>query len=166
MLLKFSNWIVYDVLKSEPGSRLGGALDFFIYDFLKILLLLFVMISAIGVLRTFLPQNRIKKWMGQRGIMGNVFASIFGALTPFCSCSSIPIFLSLLEAGIPLGVTFSFLITSPLINEYLVVLMAGFFGWKITVLYVVSGLSIGIVSGVVLGKMGLEKHIVDRKSVV
>ena len=160
MLLRFSDWLVYNVLGLSPESHLGASLNFFVYDSLKILLLLYVMIFAIGVLRTFLPQNRIKKWMGQRGIIGNFFASIFGAITPFCSCSSIPIFLSFLEAGIPLGITFSFLITSPLINEYLVVLMLGFFGWKITVLYVVSGLAIGVISGIVLGKMKLEKHLV------
>ncbi len=161
MLLKFSDWLVYGVLRLSPESHLGAALNFFVYDSLKILILLYVMIFVIGVLRTFLPQNRIKKWMGQRGIIANFFASIFGAVTPFCSCSSIPIFLSFLEAGIPLGVTFSFLITSPLINEYLVVLMLGFFGWKITILYVVSGLFIGVVSGVVLGRMNLEKHLVE-----
>jgi len=160
VLLKFSDWLVYDVLRLSPESHLGASLNFFVYDSLKILFLLYAMIFAIGVLRTFLPQNRIKKWMRQRGMMGNFFASMFGAITPFCSCSSIPIFLSFLEAGIPLGVTFSFLITSPLINEYLVVLMLGFFGWKITVLYVASGLSIGVISGIVLGKMSLEKYLV------
>jgi len=160
MLLKFSDWLVYDVFRLSSESHLGASLNFFIYESLKISLLLYVMIFAIGVLRTFLPQSRIKKWMRQRGIIGNFFASIFGAVTPFCSCSSIPIFLSFLEAGIPLGVTFSFLITSPLINEYLVVLMLGFFGWKITVLYVVSGLSIGVISGIILGRMNLEKHLV------
>lgn len=160
MLLKFSDWLVYGIFGLSPESHLGATLNFFIYDSIKIIVLLYVMIFAIGILRTFLPQNRVKKWMGQRGIIGNFFASIFGAVTPFCSCSSIPIFLSFLEAGIPLGVTFSFLITSPLINEYLVVLMLGFFGWKITVLYVVSGLSIGVISGVLLGKMNLEKYLV------
>ncbi len=160
MLLKFSDWLVYGVFGLSPDSHLGASINFFVYDSLKIILLLYVMIFAIGVLRTFLPQNRIKKWIGQRGIVGNFFASIFGAITPFCSCSSIPIFLSFLEAGIPLGVTFSFLITSPLINEYLVVLMLGFFGWKITVLYVASGMLIGVLSGVVLGKMRLEKYLV------
>ncbi|MBI4845149.1 MAG: permease [Candidatus Omnitrophica bacterium] len=160
MLLRFSDWFVYDILGLSPESHLGAALNFFVYDCLKILLLLYAMIFAIGVLRTFLPQNKIKKWMGKRGITGNFFASIFGAVTPFCSCSSIPIFLSFLEAGIPLGVTFSFLITSPLINEYLVVLMLGFFGWKITVLYVFSGLASGVVSGVILGQMNLEKYLV------
>lgn len=98
--------------------------------------------------------------MGKRGIAGNFYAALFGAVTPFCSCSSIPIFLGFLEAGIPLGVTFSFLITSPLINEYLVILMLGFFGWKITFLYVLSGISIGVVSGLILGRMNLDRYLV------
>ncbi len=98
--------------------------------------------------------------MGKRGAAGNFYAALFGAVTPFCSCSSIPIFLGFLEAGIPLGVTFSFLITSPLINEYLVILMLGFFGWKITLLYVVSGVLIGVVSGLILGRMNLDQYLV------
>ena len=115
----------------------------------------------IGVLRSFLPQRTIRKWMNKRGLVGHFFAAMFGAVTPFCSCSSIPIFLGFLEAGIPLGVTFSFLIASPLINEYLVVLMLGFFGWKITVLYVISGMAIGIVTGALLGRMKLDAYLVE-----
>lgn len=108
-----------------------------------------------------MPQNKVKKWVsGKKYGTGNVFASLFGAITPFCSCSSIPIFLSFLEAGVPLGVTFSFLITSPLVNEYLVILMLGFFGWKIMLAYVISGMLIGVVSGWILGKMRLEKYLV------
>ena len=160
MLLKFSNWLTYEIFNLSPDTKLGAAIDFFIYDSVKILFLLFVLIFIIGVMRTFLPQHKIKKWMSQRGIAGNVFSSLFGAITPFCSCSSIPLFLGFLKAGIPLGVTFSFLITSPLINEYLVVLMLGFFGWKITVLYVLSGLIIGTVAGAVLGRMKLEQYLV------
>ncbi len=161
MLLRFSDWLSYQVFGFSSESKLGAAVNFFIYDSIKILVLLFALIFIIGVLRTFLPQAKIKAWMSQRGIIGNIFASFFGSITPFCSCSSIPLFLSFLKAGIPLGVTFSFLITSPLINEYLVVLMLGFFGWKITLLYVLSGLLIGIVSGLVLGRMNLEKYLVD-----
>ena len=119
------------------------------------------MISAIGFIRSYISQHKIKNWIHKKGVFGNVFASFFGSITPFCSCSSIPIFLSFLEAGIPLGVTFSFLITSPLINEYLVIIMLGFFGWKITVLYVISGMVIGVVSGIILGKMNLERHLVS-----
>ncbi len=160
MLLKFADWLVYRALGLSPDGRFGAAVHFFVYDSVKILLLLFVLIFVIGVIRTFLPQQKIKLWMGKRGVAGHFYASLFGAVTPFCSCSSIPIFLGFLEAGIPLGVTFSFLITSPLINEYLVILMLGFFGWKITALYVLSGMAIGITSGFILGRMNLERYLV------
>lgn len=159
MLQLIVDWLTYSVLKFAPGSKLGAALNFFIYDSIKIMLLLFVMISAIGFMRSFISEQKIKAWITERKSLANFFASLFGAVTPFCSCSSIPIFISFLEAGIPLGVTFSFLITSPLINEYLVVLMLGFFGWKITLAYVISGMAIGIISGIILGKMNLERHL-------
>ncbi len=132
---------------------------FFIEDSIKILALLFGMIFVLGVLRTFLPADKIKHWMTKRGVVGNIFAAMFGAVTPFCSCSSIPLFLSFVKAGIPLGVTFSFLVTSPIINEYLVVLMIGLFGWKITLCYVLGGLVIGVSSGVILGRLKLEKYL-------
>ena len=159
MIKLFADWLVYSIFGLESSSKLGVAINFFIYDSLKILLLLFVMISIIGFFRTFLPQHKIKAWLVQKKAFGNLFASLFGAVTPFCSCSSIPIFLGFLKVGIPLGVTFSFLITSPLINEYLVVLMLGFFGWKITVWYVLSGICIGVISGIILGKMHLERYV-------
>jgi uncharacterized membrane protein YraQ (UPF0718 family) len=151
--------LVYDLINLDPASRFGGAVHFFLYDTLKIFLLLAVMIFAIGVVRTWLPEDRLKKWMGRGGLWGNFIAALFGAITPFCSCSSIPIFISLLKAGVPLGVTFSFLITSPIINEYLVILMVGEFGLPVTVTYVGSGLLIGTLAGAVLGKLKLEKHL-------
>ena len=160
MLLKFADWVTYGIMGLSPETRFGGSVQFFIYDSVKILLLLFILIFVIGVIRTYLPQHKIHQWMGRKGIAGHVFASLLGAISPFCSCSSIPLFLGFLEAGVPLGVTFSFLVTSPLINEYLVVLMLGFFGWKITVLYVLSGLLIGVVSGLILGRMNLESYLV------
>ncbi len=159
MLQLIIDWLTYSVFKLDAGSRMGGAVNFFLYDSVKIILLLFVMISVIGFLRSFVSQEKIKAWIvGKKG-WGNFFASLFGAITPFCSCSSIPLFISFLDAGIPLGVTFSFLVTSPLINEYLVVLMLGFFGWKITLAYVASGMAIGIFTGMILGRMKLEKYI-------
>lgn len=159
MLQLIIDWLTYSVLKLDPGSKLGSGINFFIYDSVKIMLLLFVMISVIGFLRSFISQDKVKFWIIGRKGWSNFFASLFGAVTPFCSCSSIPLFISFLDAGIPLGVTFSFLITSPLINEYLVVLMLGFFGWKITLAYVISGMVIGITGGIVLGRMKLEKYI-------
>lgn len=159
MLQLVVDWFIYRALGLPITSKLAGALNFFLYDSIKIVFLLFAMIFVIGFLRTFLPQHKIKEWLARSNGLGNFFASLFGAATPFCSCSSIPIFLSFLEAGIPLGIAFSFLVSSPLINEYLVVLMLGFFGWKITALYVASGIIIGVVSGMILGRMRLEKYL-------
>lgn len=159
MLLKLADFVVYRLGGLDPDSKFGGAVHFFVYDSVKIFALLFVMVFAIGVVRTWLPEDKLKKWMTGRGITGNFFAALFGAITPFCSCSSIPIFISLLKAGVPLGVTFSFLITSPIINEYLAVLMAAEFGIPITVAYVIGGLAIGTGAGAVLGRMNLEKYL-------
>ena len=160
MLQLVIDWLTYSVFGLSPDSRIGPVINFFLYDSIKILLLLFFMIAVIGFVRSYISQHKVKKWISNKGVFGNIFASLFGSITPFCSCSSIPIFLSFIEVGIPLGVTFSFLITSPLINEYLVIIMLGFFGWKITLFYVLSGMMIGVISGVVLGKMNLEKYLV------
>lgn len=159
MLTQLIDKLLYGAFGLDPESRFAGALHFFLYDTVKIFLLLAVMIFAIGFIRTWLPEDRLKKWMGRGGMLGNFVAALFGAITPFCSCSSIPIFISLLKAGVPLGVTFSFLITSPIINEYLVILMAGEFGLPVTVAYVGSGLLIGTVGGAILGRLKLEKHL-------
>ncbi|MFH1276041.1 MAG: permease [Candidatus Woesearchaeota archaeon] len=161
MLKIIVNWFLYTLLNLNSNLIWVQSLHFFISDTIKILLLLFVMIFLIGFLRTYLSQEKVKTWIGKRkwGV-SNLIASLFGGVTPFCSCSSIPIFLGFLEAGVPLGITFSFLITSPLVNEYLVVLMLGFFGWKITLAYVLSGIFIGVISGIVLGKLNLEKYLV------
>jgi uncharacterized protein len=161
MLRVAMDWFFWDVLRLDPSSPLPQAINFFIHDSIKIIALLFAMILAIGFLRTFLPPLQIKQWLSGRKLgVGNFLASVFGAVTPFCSCSSIPLFLGFIKSGVPLGITFSFLITSPVINEYLVVLMLGFFGWKITAAYVLSGILIGVVSGIILGEMKLEKYLV------
>lgn len=159
MLSRYADILIFDLLGFDSASRLGAALQFFVYDTIKIFLLLGVMIFAVGLIRTWLPQHRLKAWMSKGGFTGNFIAALFGAITPFCSCSSIPIFISLLKAGVPLGVTFSFLITSPIINEYLVILMAGEFGVPVTIAYVSSGLLIGTAAGAILGKMNLGKHL-------
>ena len=162
MLAKIVDWIFYSLLSLSTQSQLIQSLNFFVYDSIKIILLLFVMISLMGFIRSYIPQKRIRKWLtGKKTGVGNFFAAIFGALTPFCSCSSIPIFLSLVKANIPLGISFSFLITSPLVNEYLVALMLGFFGLKITIVYVISGILIGVISGMILGRLNLAKYLVE-----
>ncbi|MBN2120709.1 MAG: permease [Candidatus Omnitrophica bacterium] len=162
MLQLIIDWLIYYVFGLNPGSKLSGVINFFLYDSTKILLLLFFMMAVIGLVRTYISQNKVKSWITKKKAFGNLFASVFGSITPFCSCSSIPIFLSFLEVGIPLGVTFSFLITSPLVNQYLVIVMLGFFGWKVTLLYVLSGILIGVFSGIVLGRLGLEKYLIRR----
>lgn len=159
MLLEATDLLVYDWIGLDASTRFGAALHFFVYDTVKIFLLLAVMIFAIGVMRTWLPEDRLRHWMSRGGVGGNFIAALFGAITPFCSCSSIPIFISLLKAGVPLGVTFSFLIASPIINEYLVILMAGEFGIPITVAYVASGLLIATGGGAVLGRLRLERFL-------
>ena len=161
MLKELIDWFLYSVLRLNQTVRWVESLNFFIYDSIKILFLLFVMILIIGVIRTYLPREKVKKWMiNKKYGLGHVTASLFGTITPFCSCSSIPLFIGFLEAGIPLGITFSFLITSPIVNEYLVILMLGFFGWKITLAYVLSGIFIGTISGLILSKLNLENQLV------
>jgi len=160
MLQLIVDWITYSLFKLDQFAKWAQVINFFIYDSVKILLLLFVLIALIGFLRSYLPAEKIKQWLSGKKVLPNFLAAIFGAVTPFCSCSSIPIFISFLETGVSLGVTFSFLITSPLVNEYLVVLMLGFFGFKITFLYVLSGIIIGVACGIVLGRMKLEKYLV------
>lgn len=162
MLQLIVDGLFFSLLGLSRDSAVIQALNFFVYDSCKILLLLFVLIAVIGFLRTFLPQNKVKAWLGH-GRQGwpNFFASVFGAVTPFCSCSSIPIFLSFLKAGVPLGVALSFLVTSPLVNEYLVVVMLGFFGWKITIAYVISGILMGVLVGMALGRLRLERFLVE-----
>jgi hypothetical protein len=161
MLLKFSQWLAFEVLPFSAGTRLGDSVQFFVYDAVKINLLLLALIFVIAVIRSFIPHGVMRSWMDRPGLSGYFYAALFGAVTPFCSCSSIPIFFAFLKAGAPLGVLFSFLITSPIINEYLVVLMLGFFGWKITLAYVISGMMIGIFSGVAIARMKLERYLAE-----
>jgi hypothetical protein len=165
MISKSVDYVFYEVFTLDPSSKWVGAANFFVYDTLKILMLLVVMITFIAFCRTFITKNKIRKVLSEDKFMPYLSASFFGAVTPFCSCSSIPLFLSFLELNIPLGVAFSFLITSPLINQYLIVLMLGFFGIKITILYIISGMLIGIISGLVLGKMNL-RHLIAEDLII
>ncbi len=160
MLKESVDFLLYGLLGLDASLSWVGSIHFFIYDSIKIILLLFFMVSVMGFIRTYISTEKIKAWLSKKNYgAGNLIASLFGAVTPFCSCSSIPIFLSFTSAGVPLGVSFSFLITSPLVNEYLAVLMFGFFGWKITLAYIFGGIIIGTLAGIILGRLKLEKYI-------
>jgi uncharacterized membrane protein YraQ (UPF0718 family) len=161
-LQPLADWITYTLLGLSHESQFGEALNFFIYDVPKILLLLSGMIFLITLVQTFINTEKVRAVVEKRGEgVGNVMASLFGAITPFCSCSSVPLFIGFVQAGIPLGITFSFLITSPIMNEVAFVLLLGLFGWKVALLYLVSGILIGVVAGLVLGRMKLERYVED-----
>ena len=155
-----ADWIAYGLLSLPQDSHLGQSLAFFFYDVPKILLLLSGMIFLISLLQTFIDTQKVRVMVEKRGEgIGNLMASLFGAITPFCSCSSVPLFIGFVQAGIPMGITFSFLITSPLMNEVAFVLLIGLFGWKIALLYLISGITIGTISGLFLGRMKLEHYV-------
>lgn len=163
MLQQFADWLTYSLLGLETQSRVGSAIDFFFYDTTKILLLLFLISAIMGVINAYFPIDRLRTYLSTHKLFGlqYFFASLFGAITPFCSCSSIPLFIGFVKGGIPLGVTFAFLITSPLVNEVAVAMFLGTFGLKITLIYVVSGMLLGMIGGFILGKMNLENYLSD-----
>ena len=157
-----ANWITYQLLGLPAGSRLGESVAFFLYDVPKILLLLGGMIFAITIIRSFFSPERTRALLGgKREGIGNVLAASLGVVTPFCSCSAVPLFIGFVESGIPLGVTFSFLIAAPVINEVALTLLFGMFGWRVAGLYLVSGLTIAIVAGMVIGRLHLERYVED-----
>ncbi len=163
MIQSFANWLVYDIFGLVADSRLGVAVNFFFYDTIKILILLFLISSLMGIINAYMPIERLRNFLTSKKLFGLQYflASLFGAITPFCSCSSIPLFIGLVKGGIPLGVTLSFLITSPLINEVAVAMFLGTFGWKVTLAYVISGLFFGTVGGWILGKFNLDQYLTD-----
>ena len=162
VLLPVTQWLTYDVMRLARGSHLGNAVAFFIYDVPKILLLLSGMIFLISILRTFFSPERTRALLGgKRQGIGNVLAAMLGIVTPFCSCSAVPLFIGFVESGIPLGVTFSFLIAAPTINEVAVVMLYGLFGWRVAGLYIASGLIIAIIAGAIIGQLKLERYVED-----
>jgi uncharacterized membrane protein YraQ (UPF0718 family) len=157
-----ASWLTYDLLRIEHGSHLGESLAFFFYDVPKIILLLGGMIFLISIIRTFFSPERTRALLGgKRQGVGNVLAAMLGIVTPFCSCSAVPLFIGFVESGVPLGVTFSFLIAAPTINEVAVVMLLGLFGWQVAGLYVASGLIIAIVAGIIIGRMKMERYVED-----
>lgn len=162
MIKLFADWVTYQLFSITPKTLLGETVNFFIYDTIKIFLLLIVIIFVVSIIRSFLPPEKIKGILShKKKFVGNILASLFGIITPFCTCSAIPLFLGFIEAGVPLGVTFSFLVASPMINEVALVLLFGLFGWKIALLYIGSGLLIAIFSGIIIGKLKVENLIED-----
>ncbi|AFV97581.1 MULTISPECIES: permease [unclassified Sulfuricurvum] len=154
------NILVYEWLKMPQGEKLSDALNFFIYDTVKILFLLIVIIFIVTLLRSYFSTEKVREYLSKKHeYTGNVLAALFGIITPFCSCSAIPLFLGFLQARIPLGVTFSFLISAPLNNEIAIAMLFGLFGWKVTALYIGFGLLVAIVGGIIIGRLGLEKEI-------
>lgn len=162
MFLKFADWLVYQILGFSAETSSGSALHFFVYDVLKILFLLFTIISVIAFLRSYLDADKFKAYIEkQPKLLAHLLAALFGAITPFCSCSSIPLFIGFMEAKIPFGVAMSFLITSPMINEIAMLVLAGVLGIKITVIYVVTGITVGVIGGFLMEKLGFEKYLQD-----
>ena len=160
MIKLFADWLTYSFFNIAPKTLLAEAVNFFVYDTIKILLLMVFIIFVVSIIRSFLPPEKIRKILsGNKKYTGNVLASLLGIITPFCTCSAIPLFLGFLEAGVPLGTTFSFLVASPMINEVALVLLFGLFGWKIAFLYIASGLIISIISGIIIGHLNVENLV-------
>ncbi len=160
MLKEVASYVTYGLIRLEQGSRLGDAIEFFIYDTIKIFLLLSVIIFIVSIIRSYFPPEKTKKILShKKEFIGNILAALLGVVTPFCSCSAVPLFIGFVEAGVPLGVTFSFLISSPMVNEVAVVLLWGLFGWKIAAIYMGTGLLVAIFGGFIIGKLKLEKWV-------
>lgn len=166
-LAMMSKFFTFDLLGLEPGSHFGEAVLFFLYDTPKVLMLLGIVVFAVGILRSFFTPERTRKILaGKSESAGNVLAAFLGIVTPFCSCSAVPLFIGFVAAGVPLGVTFSFLIAAPMVNEIAVVLLYGLMGWKVAALYMGTGLCIAIIAGWVIGRLKMEKYIEDWVTLV
>ncbi len=163
MIKAFADWLTYSVFKMTAGTHLADAVNFFVYDTIKIILMLTVIIYVVSIIRSFFPPEKVKKVLaGKSEFTGNILASLLGIVTPFCSCSAVPVFIGFLEAGVPLGVTLSFLIASPMINEVALVLLWGLFGAKIALIYIGTGMIVAITAGFILGKIpAVEKMVED-----
>lgn len=159
-LTPLASFVTYQVLRLESETHLSSSMEFFLYEVPKVLLLLVLVVYVVGIVRTFFTPERTRQALvGRRESAGNVLAAALGIVTPFCSCSAVPLFIGFVEAGVPLGVTFSFLISAPMVNEVALVLLFGLFGWRVAGLYLATGLLIAIVSGWILGRLRLERYI-------
>ena len=161
-LVPFSNWVAYDLFGIAHGTHLGESVSFFFLDIPKVFMLLLLIVWAVGVIRSFFTPERTRTLLaGKREFLGHAMAGALGVVTPFCSCSAVPLFIGFMEAGIPLGVTFSFLITAPMVNEIALALLLAMFGWRIALLYMATGLFIAISTGIVIGRLGMERQVED-----
>nr|WP_319394366.1 permease [uncultured Desulfobacter sp.] len=157
-----SQWLTYDLLSIQQGSHLGASIEFFLYDTPKVMMLLFLVVFGVGVIRSFFTPEKTRAFLsGKSEFAGNVLAALLGIVTPFCSCSAVPLFIGFVTAGVPLGVTFSFLIAAPMVNEIALGLLYGLLGWKVAAIYMGTGLFIAISAGWVIGRLKLENHIED-----
>ncbi|MDK9717648.1 MAG: permease [Trichlorobacter sp.] len=162
MIKQFADYVTFHLMGLTPGSHGGEALNFFIYDTIKIFLLLTSIIFVVAIIRSSFPPERTKRILSHnREYVGNVMAALLGIVTPFCSCSAVPLFIGFVESGVPLGVTFSFLISSPMVNEVALIMLWGMFGWKIALIYIGTGLLVAIVAGIVIGRLKMEKYVQD-----
>lgn len=159
-LSDFSQWVVYELFQLKQGTHFGSAIEFFLYDTPKVFMLLTLVVFVMGIIRSFFtPEKTMQFLAGKSQFAGNILAACLGIVTPFCSCSAIPLFIGFVTAGVPLGVTFSFLIAAPMVNEIAVGLLYGILGWEIAALYMGTGLTIAIVSGWIIGRLHLEKYV-------
>lgn len=159
-LPEVSKWLTYSLLPIRQGSHLGDSIEFLLYDTPKVMMLLFLVVFGVGIIRSFFTPEKTRAFLsGKSEIAGNVFAALLGIVTPFCSCSAVPLFIGFVTAGVPLGVTFSFLISAPMVNEIALGLLYGLLGWKVAAIYMGTGLFIAISAGWVIGRLKLENHI-------
>jgi uncharacterized membrane protein YraQ (UPF0718 family) len=157
----FADWLIYSVAGMSAQSHWGQALNFFVFDTLKIFLLLFFITTIMGIVNSYFPVEKVRNFLSRKKMYGldYLFASAFGVITPFCSCSSVPLFIGFVKGGIPLGITFTYLITAPLVNEVAIAIFIGAFGLNVTLLYVITGIILGILGGFTLGKLKLERYL-------
>ena len=162
VLPDLSKWLTYKLLPIQEGSHLGSSVEFFFYDTPKVMMLLFLVVFGVGILRSFFTPEKTRTFLsGKSEFVGNIFAALLGIITPFCSCSAVPLFIGFVTAGVPLGVTFSFLIAAPMVNEIALGLLYGLLGWKVAAIYLGTGLFIAISAGWVIGRLKLENHVED-----
>jgi uncharacterized membrane protein YraQ (UPF0718 family) len=162
LIKAFADWLTYNIFEMQEGTHIADAVNFFVYDTIKIFLMLTVIIFAVSVIRSFFPPEKVKKILANKAeFVGNILAALLGIVTPFCSCSAVPVFIGFLEAGVPLGVTLTFLIASPMINEVALVLLWGLFGAKIALIYIGTGMFVAVLGGFILGRIPAVEGMVE-----